>query len=303
MNASEQRIADMHSVLNILNVLMGELDLLEAEEQDLAECYEAVDVELSSITRAIREGGDLPDLMRRIRGCESDVMSYTKAALHGEAVPNKKAAIAESIGNLESVFSILKKRLDELELRADDPDVWIQIDPDVFRKQFEEVFLAIARNSRGGYGIHFNLAQKEQGDYYIDLKVDTKLAGGSLWMPLRLVDILRDLTANARKYTQPGGKVALAIYQDEENIQAVVEDSGCGIPDAELEKVTEYGYRATNVRKKQTLGGGFGLTKAAWLVTSWGGNLTIQSELDKGTIIRLSIPNLDRPEDPLTCTI
>lgn len=303
MNASEQRIADMHSVLNILNILTGELSLIDTEDEELSERCSMINVELSNITREIKEGGDIPELLRRMRESESKVMTFMAAVLNGEAKPSNRAVIAESIGNLESVFSILTKRLDELEMRGGNPDVWIQIDPDVFRKQFEDVFVAIAKNSKGSYGIQFNLALKEQGDYYIDLKVDAKPAGQILWMPLRLIDILRDLAANARKYTSPGGKVALAIYQDENNIQAVVEDNGCGIPDAEIEKVAEFGYRASNVRNKPTLGGGFGLTKAAWLVTNWGGSLTIQSEIDEGTIIRISIPTANRPKDPLTWTI
>jgi len=66
----------------------------------------------------------------------------------------------------------------------------------------------------------------------------------------------------------------------------------------EIEKVTEFGYRGSNVRRRPTQGGGFGLTKAAWLVTTWGGSLTIRSEVDAGTMIRLSVPNRELPDNP-----
>lgn len=304
LNRSEQRIADMHSVLNILNILVGELSLVQSEDPDLMEQRARLDDELQDISCGVKECEDLEQLMRRIREAETSTIALMEAALKDEdAGTARKAEVEESLANLQSVFSILEKRLEELEMRAENPDVWIQIEPEVFRKQFEDVFLAIAKNSKGDYGIHFNLAQKEQGDYYIDLKIDVQPAGAQLWMPLRLLDILRDLTANARKYTPPGGKVALAIYQDKEHIRAVVEDSGCGIPDNEIEKVAEFGYRATNVRKRPTLGGGFGLTKAAWLVTSWGGRLTIKSEVDRGTTIRLSVPNTQIPDKPLNWNI
>lgn len=303
MNASEQRIADMHSVLNILNILVAELSLVEPGAEEAVERYRKIDDQLSSAARQIKEGGDMGEFLGRIRNFESEVMEFMQSSINEEDDPTRRAELAESMGNLTSVYSILNKRLDELEIRADDPDVWIQIYPEDFKKQFQEAFLAIAKNSKGRYAIHFNLVQKEKGDYYIDLKVDTQPPGGALWMPLRLIDILRDLTANARKYSTPGGKVALAVYQDETCIQAVVEDHGCGIPDAEIEKVAEFGYRASNVRAKPTLGGGFGLTKAAWLVTTWGGSLTIRSELDRGTTIRLSVPNAERPDDPQVWSI
>jgi signal transduction histidine kinase len=303
MNASERRIADMHSVLNILNVLLGELSFIEPEQPGLVELSEKLDKELNDIARTIKEGGDLPALMQRIRQSESEVMSYVQSTYEDEGVSTGRTDIRESIDNLKSVYSILNTRLSELEMRMEDPDIWIQIEPDVFRQQLEDVFIAIAKNSKGGYGVQFNLAQVGHGDYYFDLKFDVQPTGGPFWMPLRLVDVLRDLCANARKYTSPGGKIALAVYQDESTLNAVIEDSGCGIPGDELEKVTEFGYRASNVRQRPTLGGGFGLTKAAWLVTNWGGRLNIKSEVDQGTIIKLSIPNAHRPENSVTWEI
>jgi signal transduction histidine kinase len=112
-----------------------------------------------------------------------------------------------------------------------------------------------------------------------------------IWMPLRLKDVLRDLLANARKYTKPGGRVALALHQDEARILCVIEDSGYGIPEDELEKVAEFGYRASNVRDYPTMGGGFGLTKAVWLILSWGGRFHIASGLGEGTRIHIELPN------------
>jgi len=114
-------------------------------------------------------------------------------------------------------------------------------------------------------------------------------------MPMRLKDVLRDLLANARKYTQPGGKVALALHQNDSHIQCVVEDSGCGIPDDELERVADFGYRASNVRQYRTMGGGFGLTKAVWLVLHWGGRFFLQSAPGQGTRIRIVVPNQPAP--------
>lgn len=149
------------------------------------------------------------------------------------------------------------------------------------------------KNAKGRYRIFFNLARKNIGDYYIDLKIDTVNPESALWIPLRMIDVVRDLTANARKYTAPGGKVAIAIYQSAEEIQVLVEDSGCGIPEAEIERVVEFGYRATNVRDRPTMGGGFGLTKAAWLANHWGGTLSIASALGEGTTVRLTVPNRD----------
>ena len=302
MNASEQRIADMHSLLNILNVLSGELSLIEPKPQDLVERSAQLDQELDDLVREIKEGGLSADMISRVRKSGFAVIAFAEAALEAESLKIGKVAIGNSISNLRSVLSILEKRLDEFEARVEDPDLWVQIAPEVFQQQFEEVFAAIARNSKGSYGIHFDPAQKEQGDYYFQLKVEAQRADGQLWLPLRLIDVLRDLSANARKYTSPGGTVAIAVHQDQTSIRAVVEDNGCGIPHDEIEQVAEFGYRASNVRQRPTFGGGFGLTKAVWLVAGWGGSLTIRSEVDAGTVVRLSVPNADLPAAPTTWT-
>lgn len=298
MNPSELRIADMHTVLNILNVLIGELSLIEPEDPGLLERWKQLDKDMNQTASEIKEGGDVAQLMPRIRESEKAAIALAKEVLEGESATARCAEIEASIANLESVFSVFKARVDELELRAEDPDLWILIEPDSFRQLFEDVFAAIAKNSKGGYQIHFDSKQKGEGDYYFDLSLQVHSDHGKLWMPLRLIDVLRDLAANARKYTAPGGKVALELSQDEKNIRVVIEDSGCGIPEGEIEKVAEFGYRGSNVRRRPTQGGGFGLTKAVWLVTSWGGSVTLRSEVDSGTTIRLSIPNKELPANP-----
>lgn len=303
MNASEQRIADMHSVLNLLNVLVGELSLIEPNEPVLAENAASLEGELDAIIRVVKEGGPIAEIIRRIRAHQHLVEDFMNKAMEKAPLLAGKQTIEESLKNMDSVFRIFKNRLDEIEMRADDPNLWVSVEPTALRSEIEGVFVAIAKNARGKYQIHFNLAQKEAGDYYIDLKIDVRRGDNQLWMPLRLIDVLRDLTANARKYTVPGGKVVLAVYQDESNLRAVIEDTGCGIPEDEIEKVAEFGYRASNARGRPTFGGGFGLTKAIWLVTNWGGCLSLKSELDRGTEIRITIPNAAPPACSKACSI
>lgn len=291
MNASEKRIADMHSVLNILNLLVGELSFIEVEDPELAEAGKKLDLQLRGYAQEIKEGGDLLNLLEQMRQSQDALVNYAKAALHSAEDSAQKAQIQESIENLESIYAVLLRRMDEAEALLEDPDSWVVMTPDALCEEIENAFMAIAKNSKGRYGVQFNLAQKNQGDYYIDVHVDVEPRGAHLWMPRRFSDVLRDLTANARKYSTPGGRVALAVYQNADEIRAVIEDNGCGIPAGELDKITDFGYRASNVKSRPTMGGGFGLTKAAWLVASWGGQLAISSVVDEGTTVRISVPN------------
>lgn len=292
LDPKEKRIADLHSVFNILSVLCGEISLIRSLlKGELERTFAPLEDEVDDIVREIREADSSDGALALVRASEEVVVSTIRALIERLDEPTVLTEVRDSLSNIESVYRIVHKRLDELEARAKDPDVWISIRAREFERQFREVFYAIEKNAKGRYRIFFNLARKTQDDYYIDLKIESALDADRLWIPMRLIDVLRDLTANARKYTVPGGKVALAIYQSKEDIQVLVEDSGCGIPEDEIERVVEFGYRASNVRDRPTMGGGFGLTKAAWLVNHWGGQLSIRSGLNEGTSVRFTVPN------------
>jgi signal transduction histidine kinase len=146
------------------------------------------------------------------------------------------------------------------------------------------------KNSRGRYKIIYNIAEQEKRDYLVNFAIDSEL-NGTIFMPLILKDVIRDLVANARKYTPPGEGITVGISQKKEVLRFVIEDSGIGIPEDEIEKVIDYGYRASNVRDKvRTMGGGFGLTKAYHVVQQYNGEMWIESELGEGTKIRVEIP-------------
>jgi signal transduction histidine kinase len=290
LDASQKRLADLHSLFNVLNVLCGEFCLLETYAPDRESELTALGDEIASIAQELREGDDVFHALARLRDSENTVIRCLSSIYESIESGVNRDELGKSISNLKLIYEIVVIRLQELEVRAQDPDVWVTIDVNDFEKRFQDVFSAIEKNAKGRYRIFFNLARKNTGDYYIDLKIESAREFSKLWIPLRLIDVLRDLTANARKYTLPGGKVALALYQDDEKITCIIEDNGCGIPGDEIEKVVEFGYRASNVRSRPTMGGGFGLTKAAWLICEWGGKLSITSELNKGTRISISLP-------------
>jgi signal transduction histidine kinase len=106
-------------------------------------------------------------------------------------------------------------------------------------------------------------------------------------------DVLRDIIANAGKYSDPDGKISAGLHDDVEYLRIVVKDEGRGIPENELESVVNYGERASNIGNTQTMGGGFGLTKAYFMTKQFGGRMWIASYLGKGTTVTIHIPIKD----------
>lgn len=290
LDSQKQRITDLHSVFNVLNIITLQLTEIEMDFPKYAPKISPLIENICSLASRFQSDENLSPLVKSLRGTGEKIIHEIENILSEAQLPEQRCQLEAAKENFVSIYSILDVRLDELTFRLDQPDVWIEIASDTLSQQMQDVFHAMEKNSHGRYCIHFNLALKNQDDYYIDLKLETYREDKKIWMPLRLKDVLRDLLANARKYTNPGGKVALALHQNEARIHCVIEDTGCGIPEAELGKVVEFGYRASNVQNRSTMGGGFGLTKAAWLVLSWGGSFNIASEEGKGTIIHINIP-------------
>jgi signal transduction histidine kinase len=288
LEPGESSLVDLHSVLNVLNVLHGELTLLGL---DLADDDKLLRDGMNACARIVDSLGDRQRaLAEAARIGEVEALVFAELEPHLARAPEAvRASAAESVANLRSVFAILTTRARELLARAEAPDRWEPFEVGALRASFLEVFSAIEKNAKGRYRILYNAAQQEPSDYYVDLKLEVA-DGQTLWLPPVIQDVMRDLIANARKYTPPSGRITAALYQDAAELRLVVADTGRGIPEAELAEVVKYGRRASNVADVRTMGGGFGLTKAFLVTRQFGGRFWLASALGVGTRVRIAIP-------------
>ncbi len=106
--------------------------------------------------------------------------------------------------------------------------------------------------------------------------------------------MLYNLVDNAIKYNRPGGKVAVELHRarDPDRLQLVVTDSGFGIPSAYLPHIFERFYRAEATRPRSGIsrGSGLGLAIVKAIVDLHGAEISIKSELGKGTQIIITFP-------------
>ena len=107
----------------------------------------------------------------------------------------------------------------------------------------------------------------------------------------RIKQILLNLLSNAIKFTPAGGKVMLKAAQgDDGGIVVIVEDTGIGISQADLPKAFESFGQIDNRLARKYEGSGLGLPLARHLAELHGGSLTIESEVDSGTLATLRLP-------------
>ena len=108
--------------------------------------------------------------------------------------------------------------------------------------------------------------------------------------PGRMRQVVDNLLSNAVKYSEPGGRVRVALTADADDVELVVEDSGLGIPPEELSRLFTRFFRGEAARDRHIQGTGLGLSIVRSIVEAHGGSVAIESELGRGSVVRAALP-------------
>ena len=108
--------------------------------------------------------------------------------------------------------------------------------------------------------------------------------------PKGLQQVLTSILSNASKYTGDGGTITLGADADGEKVRIWVRDTGIGIQKEEMHRVFEPFFQADSGTTRQYSGIGLGLTIARDLARRMAGEVTIESEVDKGTTASVTLP-------------
>lgn len=109
----------------------------------------------------------------------------------------------------------------------------------------------------------------------------------------RLMQVLVNLANNALKFTPENGRVTITAGEAPNEpgyFKVSVNDTGCGIAPAELERIFECLYQVPNKDGGSEQGVGLGLYICRELVQSHGGKIWVESELGRGSTFCFSIP-------------
>ena len=103
--------------------------------------------------------------------------------------------------------------------------------------------------------------------------------------------IISNLLSNAIKYTHSEGKISLLLFEEEESIQFSIIDNGIGIAPNDIAKVFQSFYRSESSNQATIKGTGLGLSIVKRLCDLLQIKISIESELNLGTVINLSFPS------------
>jgi two-component system phosphate regulon sensor histidine kinase PhoR len=102
--------------------------------------------------------------------------------------------------------------------------------------------------------------------------------------------VVSNLLENAVKYTDRGGHIRVAVQADQGRLRVRVEDDGIGIPEADQSRIFERFYRVDKARSRALGGTGLGLSIVKHLVQAMGGEITVESEVGRGSCFQFSLP-------------
>ena len=105
-----------------------------------------------------------------------------------------------------------------------------------------------------------------------------------------LYEIVFNLCDNAIKYNTDGGRVQVTVTKENETAAVTVRDTGIGIPPDQQDRVFERFYRVDKSHSKASGGTGLGLSIVTHAVQYHHGTIHLQSEVGKGTEIRVTFP-------------
>jgi signal transduction histidine kinase len=203
-------------------------------------------------------------LLSRIEAAQDEVLPLPEnlAAMHDEAV--RLTRLLDDLARLaeaEQPGLLLEKRpLDVAEI--------VQAAGRAFAPQFDEA------------GIAFNTSTEPawiNGD------------GG------RLEEIADNLLSNALRYTEPGGRVDLAVHPANGDVVLEVADTGIGIAPDDLRHIYTRFWRSDRSRSRATGGTGIGLAIVHELVRAHDGRIDVDSAPGRGSRFRVILPGIRPP--------
>ena len=106
----------------------------------------------------------------------------------------------------------------------------------------------------------------------------------------KIVLAIHNLLGNAMKYTMADGQVTVTVAASNGRLVVDVADTGIGMAEEDRKNLFQKFYRAKDRRVGQITGSGLGLAIAREVVRLHGGDITVESELDKGSTFTLTLP-------------
>lgn len=121
--------------------------------------------------------------------------------------------------------------------------------------------------------------------------------------PKLIIEVYQNLINNAVQYTPNEGTITIQVTHNDAYVVTKISDTGYGIPIDAQKKIFERFFRADNVKIYVTEGTGLGLHLTKLLVEMSGGQISFESQENKGTTFTFTLPKLGTSPKPGSITL
>lgn len=173
---------------------------------------------------------------------------------------------------IENLLTLAKADREFTHLKTD--DVWLR---PIIQELFEDSEM---------------LAERKHISVHIGTLDDALIVGDAV----RLRQLFLNLIDNAIKYTSENGSVEISLLREQRTAKIRIKDTGLGIPVEELSKIFDRFYRVDKARSRELGGSGLGLSIAKWIAEIHGGTISVESEVNAGSIFMVTLPL--KPQSP-----
>ncbi len=220
----------------------------------------------------------LSNMSHEIRTPMNAIIGFTKVVLKTDLTAKQKEYLTAIKMSGDALIVLINDILDLAKVDAGKM---------VFEKTAFKLSASIAAM------LHLFESKIEEKNLVLIKEYDTNIPEVLIGDPVRLHQIILNLVSNAVKFTNKGFiKVSINLVKEDDNkvtILFAINDTGIGIIDSKKDSIFENFQQATSGTSRLYGGTGLGLAIVKQLVENQGGEITMQSELDKGSLFSFKL--------------
>ncbi|WP_406656521.1 PAS domain S-box protein [Methanolobus sp. ZRKC2] len=156
------------------------------------------------------------------------------------------------------------------------------------KMELEPEYFTMKEMSEDTENLISHLAMKKHIKLYIDKPENIEIYADKV----KIKQIIYNLLSNAIKFTPEYGEVNLSTTLIDNEIRIYVKDTGIGIAKEDLEEIFSPFRQLESSLSRRYIGTGLGLSIVKKLVELHGGNITVESEIGRGSTFTFTIPVL-----------